>query len=136
MDDVILVCPACRAVLNPREKLVFVAEHGERRAIMLLSPYPGDYTSVCEPAFAEQVKPGDEVRFLCPACQADLTAPDSDRFAEILQLREGKEPLRARFSRVFGEHATFTINGSEIRAYGEHSALFRDLKFSDTDSWW
>jgi LmbE family N-acetylglucosaminyl deacetylase len=133
---VTLICPACEAVLNPREKLVFVVEHGGRRAIMLLSPFPGDYTSICEPTFAAQVQPGDQVTFFCPTCHADLSAPGSDRFAEILQLREGQEPLRARFSQVFGEHATFTINGEEIRAYGEHAELFRNLNFSETDSWW
>jgi hypothetical protein len=129
-------CPGCHSILNPNQRVVFKVEYGGRKALMLLSAHLGDYLSICDDEFASGIETGSLVKFSCPICDRDLSAADNERFAEILQVTPEREPRRVRFSQVYGEHATFTIAGDEIESYGKDAARFRDLDFSDTDSWW
>jgi hypothetical protein len=129
-------CPGCRAVLNPNRRVVFRIEFGGERGLMLLSAELGDYLSICDQDFSAPIEKGNLVKFSCPVCDLELSAPDNPRFAEILQLRPDQAPRRVRFSQVYGEHATFSVDGDQIESYGEHAALFDNLNFSETDRWW
>jgi hypothetical protein len=136
MEEGKFVCPHCMAMLNPNKRLIFRVRFGNCNALMLLSPYLGDYESFCEQSFQDAVRDGDLVHFHCPVCGKALATSETDRLAEVLQIYPDRQPRRIKFSQVCGQHATFTIDGNEFEAIGEHADLFRNLNFSDTDRWW
>jgi len=115
----VYACPHCEANLNPSVKVVLVAAYRRRKGLILLSPLPGNYKFVCDPFLAETMEAGSLVKFSCPVCAADLTAPGKRDFAELHLIAPGRAPRRVRFSRKFGTHATFVIDGDEIMAYGD-----------------
>lgn len=122
-------CPHCDAVLNPNVKIVLVATYRKRRGIVLLSPQPGNYKFICDESVESRLKPGAKVRFSCPVCAGDLTSPAHDRFAELHMGAAGQEPVKIEFSRIFGTHATFVIDGEEVTTYGEDVETFGNTNF-------
>jgi len=121
------LCPHCRAVLNPNVKVVFVVESGDRRELMLLNARPGDYGFIADPGFP--MVEGRAVVFRCPVCDADLASASAPEFAEILRVDDGGREVRVEFSRVYGRHATFIVDGREVTAFGEDAEDFEDLNF-------
>lgn len=121
------VCPHCRAVLNPNVKIVFVVERGDHRGLMLLNARPGDYGLIADPEFP--LREGEKATFRCPVCDADLTSPASDEFVEIIQVQEGGHEAKVEFSRVYGRHATFIVDGREVTAFGEDADDFGGVNF-------
>ena len=41
----------------------------------------------------------------------------------------GPTPGRMEFSRTYGEHATFIVDGQEVTAYGEDADDYQDVNF-------
>ena len=121
------LCPHCRAVLNPNVKVVCVVDDGERRGLVLLSARPGDYRMIADPRLG--LREGTLCTFYCPVCGHSLTSAADDHFAELLLDRDEGEPVRVEFSRVFGEHATFIVDGREVTAYGEDADDYEDVNF-------
>ncbi|HPF36402.1 MAG TPA: hypothetical protein P5571_05665 [Candidatus Krumholzibacteria bacterium] len=121
------LCPHCRAVLNPNVKVVLVAERNDRRALLLLNARPGDYGFIADPSFP--LDEGEPALFRCPVCGADLTSPSSSEFAELIQVEDGGHEARVEFSRVYGRHATFIVDGREVTAFGEDADDYDDLNF-------
>jgi hypothetical protein len=120
-------CPHCRAVLNPHTKIILAARRGRRRGLILLSPQPGNYQSIVDESFA--LREGETVELCCPACGHDLASSAAHRLAEILLLRPGAAPRRVEFSRVYGEHATFILDGEKIVPYGDDAGAFDRVNF-------
>jgi hypothetical protein len=125
----IYLCPHCGANLNPSVKIVLVAMHRGRRGLILLSPMPGNYKFVCDRSLADSMDVGDLVKFQCPVCSADLTAPRDKEFAELHLAASGRSPRRVQFSRRYGTHATFVISDGEIAAYGDDADEFPQKNF-------
>lgn len=121
-------CPHCSSVLNPNVKIILRVRRGRRTGLMLLSPRPGNYKSICDPDFSRQIRDGQLVEFSCPACGAELTSPAAHRLAE-LRLVVGKERKRIQFSRVYGEHATFVLDGESVVPYGPDAPIYDDVNF-------
>jgi len=123
------VCPHCGGVLNPNVKILLVAATGRGPGLVLLSPQPGNYKYLCDPAFEATLNPGDTVDFSCPLCRADLTAGHDPGLA-VLELQVGDRPVRrVEFSRVFGTHATFIIGEDEVDTYGEDAEGYDGRNF-------
>ena len=121
------LCPHCDAVLNPNVKIVFAVRKGEARGLMLFNTKPGDYAFIADPRF--ELEEGETVDFLCPVCASDLTSSADDHFVEIL-LDQGDGALsKVEFSRVFGEHATFIVDGKHMQSFGEDAHDFDDINF-------
>lgn len=112
-------CPHCRTVLNPSVKILLVVRYRSRKGMILLSPQPGNFKFICDKTVRSALKPGAKVTFACPVCAADLTSPADDQFAELLLVGPDQTPRRVEFSRVFGTHATFILDGDEVQAFGE-----------------
>lgn len=112
-------CPHCRATLNPSVKVLLIASYRSRKGMILLSPQPGNFKYVCDPTVEEGLEPGDLVKFMCPLCHGDLTSKRNKRFAELRLHVQGANERVVEFSREFGTHATFVIDGDEVTAFGE-----------------
>ena len=121
------LCPHCRAVLNPNVKIIFVVAREGRRGLMLLNARPGDYGLIVGDDF--QLNDGEFVDFHCPVCDVDLVSGSSRHFAEIV-MSEGKaEEVKVEFSRIYGEHATFIVDGRDVTSFGENAHDFDDINF-------
>ena len=122
-------CPHCDAVLNPSVKILLTVAYRNRKGMILLSPQPGNYKMILDKTVEDKLKPGAKVKFGCPVCAGDLTSPGNDKFAELHMGSHGQEPVKVEFSRVFGKHATFVIDGEEVTTYGEDVEDFGSTNF-------
>ena len=120
------LCPECRAVLNPNVKVVFV-RNGDARGLILLSAQPGDYRLIVDEDFP--LEKGDLCEFHCPVCSASLTSKRHDHFCELLLDKGEHVPSLVEFSRVYGEHATFILDGRDLTAFGEDAEEFDGTNF-------
>jgi hypothetical protein len=121
------LCPECRSVLNPHEKLIFVVRNGEHRGLILLSAKPGDYRLIVDEDFPLQK--GDLCEFFCPVCGSTLTSQSHEHFCELLLDKGEPVPSLVEFSRVYGKHATFILDGRDMTAYGEDIDDFEGINF-------
>lgn len=121
------LCPECRAVLNPNKKLIFVVRNGEARGLMLLSARPGDYRLIVDENLP--LESGDLCEFHCPVCSASLTSRRHDQFCELLMDKGELVPSLVEFSRVYGKHATFILDGRDLTAFGEDADDFETTNF-------
>ncbi|MCU0691234.1 MAG: hypothetical protein MUF54_07530 [Polyangiaceae bacterium] len=111
-------CPFCDAHLNPSAKIVLIAARASRRALVLLSPLPGDYDVILPRGF--DLDATDEVTFVCPVCTHSLTSEKDASMAE-LRFAGNEEGGSVVFSRVYGRHATYVIAEGIVRSFGEHA---------------
>jgi hypothetical protein len=123
------VCPHCQGVLNPNVKILLVADTSRARGLVLLSPQPGNYKYLCDSSLEGALQPGETITFSCPLCQADLVSASDPQLAQLELHVPSHEPRRVEFSRVFGTHATFIINGGEVDTYGKDADDFDALNF-------
>jgi PHP family Zn ribbon phosphoesterase len=122
-------CPRCRAILNPSVKIILGVRRGKSRGLMLLSPRPGNYKTICDEELAAKIHEGETVELSCPVCGGLLTSSVSKKLAELLLHQPGQPIKRIQFSRVFGEHATFVLDGETVVPYGEDADIYGHLNF-------
>lgn len=122
-------CPHCQTVLNPSVKILLVVKHGKKKGMILLSPQPGNFKFICDKSVEEMIKPGAMATFFCPVCGADLTSPANKKFAELVLLDPNGNTRKLEFSRVYGTHATFVVDGNEVTAYGDDADDFNGTNF-------
>lgn len=123
------VCPHCQGVLNPNVKILLVAAHKRRKGLILLSPQPGNYKYLSDPSLQDAFKAGDTISFSCPICTEDLTSPGNPTFARLELRVASHEPRRIEFSRVYGTHATFIVEGNDVTSYGKDADDFESTNF-------
>lgn len=123
------LCPHCKSVLNPNVKIVMAVKRGKKRGLMLLSPRPGNYKFLCDDDFGERIKEGTQIDFFCPACSEDLTSPASNKLAEIHVQLPDQPTKRIQFSKVYGEQATFLLDGEKVVPYGEDAYIYDEVNF-------
>ena len=112
-------CPHCLAVLNPSVKILLVVSYRNTKGMILLSPQPGNYKYICDSSVERQLSTGAKIRFSCPVCTEDLTSPTNSQLAELRMAAPGREPRRVEFSRIYGKHATFVMDGEDVQTFGE-----------------
>ncbi len=123
------VCPHCQGVLNPNVKILLVAAGKRRKGLILLSPQPGNYKFLCDSSFKDAFRPGDTINFSCPLCAGDLASAKNPKFAQLELHTPSHSPRRVEFSRIFGTHATFIIDGGEVTSYGENAGESDEKNF-------
>lgn len=112
-------CPHCRAVLNPDESIVLLAETGGDRFLAGFHPQPGNY-EIYLPPEVEAVA-GTVWEFSCPVCRASLTTEVAEELC-ALDVASGAETHRVYFSRVCGEQATFVVSAEGLlQDFGLHT---------------
>ncbi len=112
-------CPHCKSVLNPSIKILLAIKYKNKRGMILLSPQPGNYKFICDSSVASVLKPGASLNFFCPVCSESLTSPANKKFVELALVDPGKQERKVEFSRIFGTHATFIIDGDNVTPYGD-----------------
>jgi len=122
-------CPHCSTTLNPNVKIILAVNHRRRRGLILLSPQPGNYKIIGGPDVDGMIKAGDSVKFHCPVCAVDLTSKEHRQFAELQLNKADHAPQRILFSRKFGTHATFIVDGDHVLAYGDDNNLYDQRNF-------
>jgi len=120
-------CPQCQGLLNPGSLVVFVINSLDRRELILLSPEPGDYAMVYRDSVV--LEPGTVYTLCCPMCHADLVSPGDDRFLEITSRSEDGSETSVRFSRIFGEHATYLLSQAGVERFGEHAESLEPVNY-------
>lgn len=125
----LFVCPHCQAVLNPNVKILLVASYGKKRGLVLLSPQPGNYKFIADRSFQEALRPGANLALFCPVCTADLTSKASKKLVELHLIKPGGEKVDVQFSRAYGVHATFLVDGETVTAYGSDAGDFDHINF-------
>ena len=115
-------CPHCMKLLNPGTKVIFLVDTNGGCDLMLLSPTLGDYTAVY--ARSVQFEEGKLYTFRCPVCRANLTSKVDDKLVKILTAEGDEPPVEVRFSRVYGEEATFLRQDEGGAKFGEHSGRY------------
>ena len=125
--DKTYLCPFCGAILNPGEKVILTVTKEEKRAMVLLSPVLGDYCAEIPRNF--HPKKGEQIQFLCPVCQHDLTSPNNSDFAEI-SFRINNRSGKIAFSKIFGKQVTLRLDkDDEVSAYGKDAQEVDGLNF-------
>ncbi len=122
-------CPHCDVVLNPNVKIVLAVTKGTRRGLMLLSPRPGNYKSICDDELTDFLKEGTLVDFSCPVCGESLASKASKKLAEMLLVVPMQQSKQVQFSRIVGEHATFILDGDIVTPYGADTGLYDEVNF-------
>ena len=110
-------CPHCKAVLNPSVKILLVIGYKKKKGMILLSPQPGNFKSICDQSVSSAVKEGDKVTFSCPVCAEMLTCSKNKDFCELILGGVGQKDRLVEFSRIFGRHATFIIDGDDVASF-------------------
>lgn len=112
-------CPHCRAMLNPDETIVLLADDGEETFLAGFHPQPGNYEMYLPPGITTDR--GARWGFHCPVCRESLVtdvAPDLC----ALDVHTGSDSHRVFFSRVAGEKATFVVSAEGLlKDYGMHT---------------
>lgn len=125
-------CPHCHAVLNPNVKILLGIKHQKERGLILLSPQPGNFRFICDQSIKNSIKQGDSPVFFCPVCSAELISPRDNSFVELSLVDPNGKTRQVEFSRVFGTHATFIIDGDQVSPYGEDAAEEGPVNFFGT----
>ena len=112
-------CPHCKSVLNPSVKILLSVKYNKKQGLILLSPQPGNYKVICDPSVSAAVKPGSALNFFCPVCSESLASPSNKDFVELVIMDPNSQTRKVEFSRIFGTHATFIIDGEDVTPYGD-----------------
>ncbi len=112
-------CPKCRCYLNIGSKIVLsVKVKTEQKGLLLFEKELGNY-EVKKHDLIPYEK-GDLVGFYCPICLENLAADDvNSNLAQVLMVDEQDNEYLVMFSQVAGEHATYKVSNSEVKAFGE-----------------
>ena len=125
----LFVCPHCQSGLNPNVKILLVASYGKKRGLVLLSPQPGNYKFIADSSFEDALRPGASLRLFCPVCTEELTSKASEKLVELHLVKPGGEKVEVQFSRAYGVHATFIVDGESVTAYGPDTGDFDHINF-------
>ncbi len=120
-------CPHCSALLNPNVKVILSAVHGDKRGLILLSPQPGNYKAIIPPDMGIQQGTAFEIR--CPVCNADLTSREDPNLATLNFRIDSGGSGEVRFSKIYGQQATYVISGEETRAFGMDAQIYGSINF-------
>jgi hypothetical protein len=116
-------------VLNPSVKILLTVRYNKKQGMILLSPQPGNYKYICDPTVEGSIKPGAALNFFCPVCGENLESPSNKKFVELFLLDSGGRERKVEFSRLFGTHATFIVDGDEVTPFGDDVEDFGRTNF-------
>ena len=128
------LCPHCRAILNPRRKIIMVLSRKNSNGLVLFSDEVGD--STVYRAEDVEIAEGEKVDFLCPCCHKSLGSPVADDFGEVIKQDPDGTTTRVNFSRIFGKQATFVIGKGEVQSFGDDATAFQETNWFGAGRSW
>ena len=115
-------CPHCKAMLNPQDAIILVAEFEGRTWLVGFHPEPGEYEVFVPPGV--KIAMGERWSFRCPMCGADLMTDFSSDLCAI-DIHTEDEDHRVFFSRIAGEYATFVVSAEGLRSkHGKDAEVY------------
>lgn len=106
------LCPKCKKPLRVNKHIILLAEKSDRqKGLLLFEPELGDYNFLKHSSFS--LKTGENLRFSCPICHADLQSAE-ESFSEIILKETSGEIFAVRFSGRVGEQATYKMKEGQI----------------------
>ena len=128
MND--FLCPKCHDHLRIGNHIIFSVRNSKKqRAILMLSPQIGNYSSVKHPSF--EISELEILEFFCPLCGAALKSEIHPNLAYVLMNDEKGNRYEVYFSQVAGEHSTFETSGDKVHATGEDAGKYTYFKIGD-----
>jgi hypothetical protein len=109
--------------------ILMVRNNKKQSALLLLSPQIGNYTSVKHPSF--EIETGEVLEVCCPICNTSLVSDIHKNLAYVILQDEAGNRNDIYFSRIFGEHSTFTTDGESVRVNGEDAGRYTFFKIGD-----
>ena len=137
--EMCFACPKCLTNLNPNVRVILIAQRGDTRGLMLLSPRLGDYNFKCDRKLNGLIKDGDAVEFFCPVCHESLTSSKDETFATLLATDKSAvetKPKKVRFSCICNEHATFVYDQDSVETFGKDTERYYEKMRIDGDWGW
>ncbi len=119
-------CPECKGHINMGNDIVLIMKQKDgTRSIAFLHTELGNYESQVDPDI--KLKEGDVVEFLCPLCNNNIEYhKEKTKLARMIRVDDSKIQSQVIISKVYGEYATYHIEGEKIMSYGEHAIRYSD----------
>ena len=128
MND--FLCPKCLGHIRVGNNIILMVRNNKKQsALLLLSPQIGNYTSVKHPSFG--IETGEVLEVCCPICNTSLVSDIHKNLAHVILQDEAGKRNDIYFSRIFGEHSTFTTDGESVRVNGEDAGRYTYFKIGD-----
>jgi hypothetical protein len=133
MKEVIIhdfLCPECKEHIRVGENIIFKVKNSKKQSsLLLLSPQIGNYTSHKHRTF--EIQTGESLEFFCPLCNASLVSDIHKNLAHVILLDDKGNSNNVYFSRIVGEHSTFTTDGESVHVAGEDAGRYTYFKIGD-----
>jgi len=118
------LCPKCKSRLRIDNYVVLsVKKQSGERGIIFLSPKLGNYTYIKNSSLS--FEKGERVDVFCPVCNKNLLCVPEKNLAKVfIKDSESGELLTVLFSVVFGEKATYKVEGTKkkaVESFGDDS---------------
>jgi predicted RNA-binding Zn-ribbon protein involved in translation (DUF1610 family) len=124
------LCPKCDGNIRVGDQVILkVKTHRKQAGLILLSPHIGNYTSIKHPTFI--IEKDDYLEFYCPICNGSLESDIHQNLAHVILCDESGKCNDVYFSRVAGEHSTFTTDGDSVHVAGEDAGKYTYFKIGD-----
>jgi hypothetical protein len=128
MND--FLCPKCMGHIRVGSIIILmVRNHKKQSALLLLSPQIGNYTSIKHPSF--EIENGEFLEVCCLICNTSLVSEIHKNLAHVILQDDAGKRNDIYFSRIFGEHSTFTTDGEYVRSTGEDAGRYTYFKIGD-----
>ncbi|HPT21102.1 MAG TPA: hypothetical protein PLR88_04070 [Bacteroidales bacterium] len=128
MND--FLCPKCGDHLRVGENIIFKIKNAKKqKALLLLSPQIGNYSSVKHPDF--EVKQGELVEFFCPLCDSSLRSDIHQNLNHVIMKDEHGKKFDIYFSRIAGEQSTYETNGESMHVAGKDAGRYTYFKIGE-----
>lgn len=124
------LCPKCKEHIRVGENIIFKVKNSKKQSsLLLLSPQIGNYTSHKHRTF--EIQTGESLEFYCPICNASLVSDIHKNLAHLILLDEKGNSNNVYFSRIVGEHSTFTTDGESVHVAGEDAGRYTYFRIGD-----
>ena len=128
MND--FICPKCMGHIRVGKNIILmVRNHKKQSALLLLNPHIGNYTSIKHPSF--EIEMGEILEVFCPICNSSLISDIHKNLVHVILQDDNGKRNDVYFSRIFGEHSTFTTDGDSVRLTGEDAGRYTYFKIGD-----
>jgi hypothetical protein len=124
------LCPKCDGHLRIGDHIIFKVKNKKKQeSLLLLSAQIGNYSSIKHPEF--EIGAGEQIDFYCPLCGAPMRSEIHENLARVIMRDEKGDRFEVFFSKISGEHTTFTTAGDTVHLEGEHAGKYTYFKIGD-----
>lgn len=128
MND--FLCPRCLGHIRVGDHIIFkVKNTGKHSGLLLLSPHIGNYTSVKHPSF--EFDEGETLEYFCPLCNVSLISDIHENLVHVILQDVTGKSNDVYFSRIVGEHSTFSTEGEAVHVAGDDAGRYTYFKIGD-----